>query len=189
MKKLELSLNHIRYAGRRRYKTSQEIAEYIWGLSPEEWACARDVFDRRPAPIAGASQNVIFVTGAASALTASQVTFLGPLVGIPQSPIVLCLAYIPQITTVTATATITLQMRRTDTPAVISNAVKLAATADTNPGPFTIMGVLPIPSTTTTAVNLPPGYGIDVQGANSSGSGVPTGSATAPMILGAFGLA
>ncbi len=185
---LPIDLRTLRSAGRRRYKTSVEIAEYIDGLSPTEWACAKDIFERQLPPMGGGSQQVIFATAAATALTTAQVTFLGPLYGIPQAPLVLCIAYIPQMASATAAKTITVQMRRTDTPAVISNFVKLTATADTNPGPFTLIGVLPLPSTTTTAVQLPAGYGIDVQGADTGSSAVPTGSATAPMILGAFGM-
>lgn len=179
--RLAVTTRQARSAGRKRLALGRELAHHLI-----DTARSGALLDALKAPIAGASQNVIFVTTSPAALGAVQTTFIGPLIGLPQSPLILCMAYIPQITGTTATATVTLQMRRTDTPAVIGNAVHLCGTADTNPGPFIIVGYVPTPAN---IAAIPAGSGIDVQGAASAGAGTLTASATAPLSLGAFGLA
>ena len=176
---LPIDLKTLRNAGQRRYRTALELRDFVSELSATERNAIRELL-KLPA-IAGGSQNVLNITASAAALTSSQVTYIGPVLGIPQAPLILALHHLPQIAGTTATATITLQMRRTDTPAVIANAVHLCGTADTNPGPFDIIGIVP--------AGVPAGSGVDVQGAASSGAGTPTASATAPITLAVVGLA
>jgi hypothetical protein len=126
------------------------------------------------------AQEFLTYIAAATALTSSQVAFMGPLLNVPQSPLVLAITQIPTITTVTAASTVTLNINRTDTPAVIGGSPILAATGQTALGPITLITVVPF--------GIPAGSGISVSGAASSGSPVPTGSATQPMILAMLGL-
>jgi hypothetical protein len=120
------------------------------------------------------------VNGAVTALTASQVAFVGPVLNVPQDPLVLALAYIPVITTITAASTTTLNLNRTDTPAVIQSTAILAATGQTTIASTFIMAVVPF--------GIPAANGVSLSGANSTPAGVPTGSATAPIILALVGL-
>jgi hypothetical protein len=183
---LDIPLRHHRYAGARRVRFGKDLAHHLAILGKQEWSQASE---RGFLPeIAGESQRVLFVTTNPSAFTTAQVTYIGPLTGIQQSPLVLCLHYIPSLT-ITAAKTATIQMRRTDTPAVISNAVILAGTTQTTIGAITLVGYLPMPSTTTTAVQIPAGSGIDVQGADTNPGAQVNASATAPVTLGAFGIA
>jgi hypothetical protein len=115
-----------------------------------------------------------------TALTASQVAFMGPIVGLPQDPLVLALCYIPQITTITAASTTTLNFNRTDTPAVIGGTVILAATGQTILSPIFMMAVVPF--------GIPAVNGVSVSGANTTPAGVPTGTATQPIIFAILGL-
>lgn len=177
--KLPIDRATLRRAGRYRYRTALELADFVHELSASERNCVRELL--KLPPIAGATQNVLNVTASPAALGAAQATYIGPVLGIPQSPLIIALHHLPQIAGTTAAATITLQMRRTDTPAVIANAVHLCATGDTNPGPFTIVGIVP--------AGIPAGSGVDVQGAASAGAGTPTASATAPITLAVLGLA
>jgi hypothetical protein len=126
------------------------------------------------------AQEYLTYIAAATALTASQVAFMGPILSVPQDPLVLCFAYIPTITTVTATSTLTFNINRTDTPAVIGGGVVLAPTGGTKAGPLTLMAVVPF--------GIPAGSGISVSGSDSSATAIPTGSATQPMILALLGL-
>ena len=169
----------LKLAGLRRYRTAIELQDYVRELSGTERNELRELL-KIPA-LGGGSQNGLNVTTSPAALGAAQATYIGPVLGIPQAPLVLAFHHLPQIAGTTATATVTLQMRRTDTPAVIANAVHLCGTADTNPGPFDIIGVVP--------TGIPAGSGVDVQGAASAGAGTPTASATAPITLAVVGLA
>lgn len=172
-------LSIVRGAGQRRVREANDLAHYLAQASHEELDFARKLLSAPP--MAGGAQRVLALTSNAAALGAAQATIIGPIYDIPLSPLVLCFFHLPQIAGTTAAATITLQMRRTDTPAVISNAVHLCATADTNPGPFSLMGALLAPK-------IEAGAGIDVQGAASAGAGTPTGTATAPILLTAIGV-
>lgn len=132
--------------------------------------------------LGGGAESYLTYPAVATALTTAQVAFMGPLLSSPDAPLVLALAYIPSITTVTAASTITLNINRTDTPAVIGGSSFLAATAGTaNQAPITMMAIVPF--------GIPAANGVSVSGAASTGSPVPTGSATQPMILALVGLA
>lgn len=130
-------------------------------------------------PIIGGSEQINIVTSSPAALGGALATYIGPVTGIPESPLVLGVHFAPTVTGATAAATLTFNMRRTDTSAVIASQSFLTATADTNPrGPF-IVGVVPF--------GIPAANGIDVQGSASAGAGTLTASATAPLILAALG--
>lgn len=132
--------------------------------------------------LTGGAQLLQTQPAAVPALTASQVAFMGPLIGVPQDPLVLALAYIPTITTITAASTTTLNFNRTDTPAVIGGAPSiLAATGQTTLGPIFMMAVVPF--------GIPAASGVSLSGSNSTPAGVPTGSATQPIIFTLIGLA
>lgn len=131
--------------------------------------------------VGGGAESYLTYPAVATALTTAQVAFMGPLLSTPDSPLVLALAYIPTITTITATSTLTFNINRTDTPAVIGGCTMLAPTAGTaNFAPVTMMAIVPF--------GIPAANGISVSGAATSGSPVPTGSATQPMILALVGL-
>jgi hypothetical protein len=127
----------------------------------------------------GSSEQVIIATVSPAALGAAAATYIGPLIGLPEQPLVLGVHFCPTVTGANAAVTLTFAMRRTDTPANIATQSFLTATADTNPrGPF-IVGVVPF--------GIPAANGIDVQGTASAGAGTLTASATSPLILAAVG--
>lgn len=185
---LNLSLRDRKSAGARRVRVGRDLAHYLADCTDDELNFARRLLTQPP--MGGASQQVIFKTAAATAATTAQVTFIGPLYGIPVSPLILCLFFCPTYASVTATSTVTTQMRRTDTPAVIANAINLAGTTATQNGPVVLIGYLPNPQTSAAAIaSIPGGHGIDVQYADSSHTAVATGTATAPISLSAIGVA
>lgn len=127
-------------------------------------------------PIAGgASAQYIQTTAAVSALTNSLVTYHGPIVGVGQAPLVLGYHHVPAVTAATAATIITINARRTDTPAIIGGQVWTTATGDTLPkGPsFPFLVPFSIPATS----------GVDIQGSESGAAGaILTGSVTQPIL-------
>lgn len=131
--------------------------------------------------LGGGAQLLATSPAAAPHLTSSQVAFLGPLIGIPQDPLVLALCSIPQMATQTAAATIVLNFNRTDTPAVIGGCSYLTPTAGTAASaPITMFAVVPF--------GIPAASGVSVSGSDTAQTAVPTGSATQPMVLAILGL-
>lgn len=175
----------LKRAGRRRSRHAADLIDFLKLDTPERVALMNALGvsskDRLGLlPIIGGAEQVNILTVSPTALAAGAATYQGPLIGIPQAPLVLGLHFAPTVTGATAAATLTFNMRRTDTPAVIGSQSWLTATADTNPrGPF-IATVVPF--------GIPAASGIDVQGSASAGAGTLTASATAPLILAALGL-
>lgn len=131
--------------------------------------------------IRGAAAEYAVYPAVATALTTAQVAFLGPLENVPQTPLVLGLAYIPTVTTQTAAATIVLNFNRTDTPAVIGGSTYLTPTAGTvNSAPVNMLCIVPF--------GIPAVNGISVSGSDTAGTAIPTGTATRPMIIAMLGL-
>lgn len=178
-------LRTLKRAGWRRARSTADLIDFLQldyagrkALLDELMVPSRDRLGLLP--IIGGAEQVSILTVSPAALGAALATYQGPVLGIPEAPLVLGIHQAPTVTGATAAATLTFNLRRTDTPAVIASQSFLTATADTNPrGPF-IVGVVPF--------GIPAGSGVDVQGSASAGAGTLTASATAPLILAILGL-
>jgi hypothetical protein len=168
----------LKFAGRNRVRTADEIVSEVIQLETTELDKFLKII--KSPTIMGGAEQILTVIASPAALGAALATYIGPLVGIPQAPLVLGITFAPTITGATAAAVVTANMRRTDTPAVIGSQVATMPTGGTNPpGPFIITQV---------PFGIPAGNGIDVQASASAGAGTLTATATAPIILAALGL-
>lgn len=172
-------LSTLKRAGSRRVRTAKDLVSFLH--DPNEAEEVRELFtqDTLP-PIAGGAANALQVISNPAALAAAQATVIGPLIGIPQDPLVLSYWYIPTIAGVSAASTMIFQTRRTDTPAVIQSGTILTGTAQTQVGAITQVGIVPF--------GIPAASGVDCQANTSAGAGTITVSATSPMILAVLGV-
>jgi hypothetical protein len=195
---LEITRKHLWVAGRQRVKTAGDLVGLLDDFSQLDRdrvahllrkgpsVDADDRYDRikyllGAAKIAGASAQYIAGTAAATALTNSQVAYMGPLVGLAQAPFVLGLHHVPVTSAATAATTITINANRTDTPAVIGGQAYLTATGDTAGRGPSFPFVVPF--------GIPAANGVSISGAETGAAGaVMTGSATLPMLLIVLGL-
>ena len=174
----QLTPRLFRRVGRARAVTARELLEHYYTLEhPERLA----FLNRALPPIAGGAQQAVTAT-ANVALTTAQATVVGPLLGGGQAPLLLAIGFISQCTGVAAGANITANIVRNDTSVVIGAAVV------TNNGTASgaVGGVDPI---AIVPAGIPPGSGITMQAAASSGTATAVGSATAPISLVLLGVA
>lgn len=173
-----LSLKERRFAGARRIRTAAELIDYFASLDPLE----REKFLRvagQP-PIAGGAQVYNQVTSNVS-LTTAQATLVS-LLGGGQAPLNLAIGFVAQVTGVAAGASVTCNIVRNDTSAVIGAAV----ITNNGAGSGNVGGVDPI---AIVPAAVPPGSGILMQAAVSSSTGTAVGSATQPITLCQIGIA
>jgi hypothetical protein len=172
-----ITLQHFRHAGRRRVRTARELVAALrhGALTAEELVALRGL---KPA-MGGAEQALQVVANAAVVNAAA--TYIGPILNVPQDPLVLALFSGNQITAMAAAETVQFNMRRTDTPAQIAQLVV------TNPGAGastmeigTLLGIVPF--------GIPAGSGVDVQQLGSVATGSIAASATAPSTLALLGV-
>lgn len=173
------NLADLKRAGRARLRKGTEFAE--WLIDPKSEETPEQILMRKGlGRIMGGSEQILLVTASPAALAAAAATYIGPLIGIPEQPLVMAFHYCPTVTGATAAATLTFTMRRTDTPATIGTQSFLTATADTNPRGPVFFCVVPF--------GIPAANGVDVQGAASAGAGTLTASATSPLVLAVLGV-
>jgi hypothetical protein len=176
---LKLSLTDFRRVGRKRANTAHDLAGYFAGSELDTDAAKMlDVLSR---PIAGGAQEVLTIIANPAAVGAAAATWIGPILSVPQDPLVLALNYIPTIAAVSAASTMIFNMRRTDTPAVIQSGTIITGTAQTQVGAITLVGIVPF--------GIPAANGVDAQAQTSAGAGTITVSATSPGILALIGVA
>lgn len=141
----------------------------------------RDLAANRWPRIAGGAQEFLQVT-ANAALTTAQATVIGPLLAIPEDPLVLAFFYASNITGVAAAAAVTINLVRSDTSAVFSAGVFTNNGAGAgNVGGPDVLGIVPF--------GIPAANGVLAQAAVSSGTATIVGAATTPIVLGVLGLA
>lgn len=178
---LNLDKYIIRRAGKRRANEGVELAEHVRAPMTRSEIIAA-LASGKPVPkMAGGGQEFLLTIVNPAALGAALTTYQGPLLSVPQDPLVLAVHYIPTIAAVTAASTMQFNRRRTDVPTVIGGGTTLTATAATQIGGLTFVDVVP--------PNIPAGSGIDCQASTSVGAGTITVSATAPMVLALLGIA
>ncbi len=165
----------LKRAGRIRYNRAYDLVGYLQGLDGLYIDAALTELQQS---IMGGAEEALQYFAAATALTASQVAFMGTLYPLP-SPLIIAWAYVPTITTVTATSTLTFNFNRTDTPAVIGGQVQLAPTAGTKSF-LNMMCIVP--------AGIPAANGVTVSGQDSAATAVPTGTATQPMVFTLLGV-
>lgn len=134
-------------------------------------------------PIGGGAAQFLTNPTNPAALGAAAATVLGPLLGLEQIAFNLAVAWIPNVTGITAAAAVTTTIRRTDTPAVIGTAVVTNSGAGASAvGPIICLALVPF--------GIPAANGIDCQMSASAGAGQPVFTTTgAPAFLAMLGIA
>lgn len=175
---LHLPTGHFRHAGRRRTKTADDLIGFLDEVKDDELEKVTRLL--KLPKMAGGGQEILQVIANPAALGAAQATVIGPILSIPQDPLVLSFWHIPTIAGVNAAATMIFLTRRTDTPATIQTGTIITGTAQTQVGAITQVAVVPF--------GIPAASGVDCQANTSAGAGTITVSATAPMILAIVGV-